>query len=362
MEMKISKLLLAISILFISLQSRAQLNIVVSKSDSIKSLAFKVFKVKTKNDKVIKSKPTILYDYYPIQYPLAKLYYNKHGLLIKKDNSNQKDTTYYNSKNQIIKKILYPDPARSKDSIIIYYSYDIQGNIETKKMKASEPKLNYVLDSNYYAYESLIDKVYNNYYLLENDSTGLNQFKSCKLELNNYYRLYNGKNKLVEEKYLINSINPFPYKPDSIIHSIKYQYNKENKISKVTNINNYINSLHKNYTSISTEQHKYLSDGLIHDIEYFNEGNLSRKGRIVKNIDGILTKYTNRWISPNRTTTYEYNSKGELKRYTFSKKNKIVRNITLEYTSNSRGHWIKCIHFDKKNKPNYLIERIIEYY
>ena len=164
--MKISKLLLAISFLFIGLQARAQLNITVSKSDSIKSLAYKVFKVKTKNDKVIKGKPTILYDYYPIQYPLTKLYYSKHGPLIKKDNSNQKDTTYYNSKNQIIKKVLYPNHSRSKDSIIIYYSYDIRGNVETEKMKASGSNLNYVLDRNYYSYKSLIDKEYNNYYLL----------------------------------------------------------------------------------------------------------------------------------------------------------------------------------------------------
>ena len=360
--MKISKLLLAISLLFIGLQSRAQLNITVSKSDSIKSLSYKVFKVKTKNDNLIKSKLTMAYNYYPIQYPLKKLYYNENGYLIKKDNSNQKDTTYYNSKKQIIKKVLYPDPTKSKDSIAIYYSYDIQGNITTEKMKASGSNLNYVLDGNYYSYESLIDKFYNNYYLLENDSSGRSQIKNIKPELNNYYRLYNQKNKLVEEKYLTTTINPFPYKSDSTIHSIKYQYNKENRISKVANINYRFNSLGKNYTSINTEQHRYSTDGLIHNIEYFDEGKLSRMERIIKNSEGELTEYTNHWISLNRKTTYVYDSKGEIKSYTYSKKNKIVRNITLEYTSNSKGHWIKCIHFDKKNKPIYLIERIIEYY
>jgi len=89
------------------MQTWAQLNILFSKSDSIKSFSYKVFKVKNKNNKLIKSEPTILYDYYPIQYPLIMLYYNKDGLLIKKDNSNQKDTTYYDAEKRKLQRYLF---------------------------------------------------------------------------------------------------------------------------------------------------------------------------------------------------------------------------------------------------------------
>ena len=358
--MKISRLLLAISTLFMSINALAQLNIIVNKSDSIKSLEYKVYRLKIKNNDTIKTKTTLAYDYYPVQYPITKFYFNEFGGLIKKDNPNQKDTTYYNSKNQKIKRVLYP--GNSKDSISIFYSYDHQGNIETEKMKASDPKLNYELDANYYSHESLIDKFYTNYYLSANDSTGYNQFESVKIALNTYYRLYNDDNKLVKEKYVTITKNAFPQKSDSTFHTISYQYTKENKISKITILNNHIHALGKNYTSISTEEHSYFNEGLIHEIKYYNNNNLSREERMVQNTEGVLTKYTNHWISPDRTTSYLYNSKGDLTAFTAARKNKIVRQITLEDSNNNKGDWIKCIHYNKKNKPEYLVERIIEYY
>ena len=358
--MKISKLLFAISVVFISLNSSAQLHVIVNKADSIKSLEYTVYKLKIKNTDTIKTKRTLAYDYYPIQYPRTKFYYNKRGDLIKKDNPNQKDTTYYNSKKQKIKRVLYP--GNSKDSISIFYSYDSQGNIETENMKASDPKLNYELDANYYSYESLIDTFYTNYYLSENDSTEYNQFESVKMELNTYYRLYNDENKLVKEKYVTTTKNAFPYKADSTFHIISYHYTEENKISKTTIVNKHINALGKNYASISTEEHSYLNQGLIHEIKYYNDDNLSREERMVRNTEGVLTKYSNHWISPDRTTTYLYNSKGDLTAYTATRKNKIVRQITLKYTYNNRGDWIKCIHYNKKDKPEYLVERMIAYY
>jgi hypothetical protein len=81
-----------------------------------------------------------------------------------------------------------------------------------------------------------------------------------------------------------------------------------------------------------------------------------------QNTEGVLTEYTNHWISPDWTTSYLYNSKEDLTAFTAARKNKIVRQITLEYTNNDREDWIKCIHYNKKNKPEYLVERIIEYY
>jgi len=360
--MKISKLVLTFFILFFSLHTSAQLNIVVSKSDSIKSLSYKVFKVKKKNNKVIKSEPTILYAYYPIQYPLMTLYYNKDGLIIKKDNFNQKNTTYYNSENKKVTTVLIPNPGRLNDSITISFAYDIHGNIKKEKMQASAPKMSYRLNNNYYSHESLIDKIYINYYLSKSDSTDLNKFKNEKLNLNHYYRLFSDKNKLIEEKYLTTSKNPFPYKPDSIIHTIKYKYNKDNKIREISNINKYINYVGKNYSTINTEQHTYLNEGLLHEIKHFTNYKLILEEQLVYNSKEILTEYTKHWLNPNRTTKYIYDSKGELKRYIFSRRNKIIKNIVLEYTNNSKGHWITCIHNDKKNKPKYLIERNIEYY
>ncbi len=360
--MKISKLVLPFLIFLLGMPASAQLNILVSKSDSIKSLSYKVFKVKKKNNKIIKSEPTIRYDYYPIQYPLITLYYNEDGLLIKKDNTNQKDTTHYNSENKKVTTVLIPDPGRSKDSITISYAYDIHGNIKTETMQTSAPNMNYLLNDNYYSYESLTDKIYINYYFAESDSTELKKFKNEQPKLNHYYRLFNDNNKLVEEKFLTTSKNPFPYKPDSIIHTIKYEYNADKTIRKISNINDHINSVGRNYTSISTEEHRYLDEGLIHEIKHFTNTKLIREEQLVHNSKGILTEYTNHWLNPNQTTKYTYDSKGELTRYIFSKRNKIVRNIALEYTNNDKGHWITCTHYDKKNKPQYFIERTIEYY
>jgi hypothetical protein len=300
------------------------------------------------------------YGYYPIKYPSTKSYYNKEGFLIKKDNVNQRDTSYYNSKNQKIKMVLYP--SNSKDSISIYYSYDNQGNIETQKMNASAEKLDYYLDGNYYSYESITTKFYHNYYLSETDSTSQRQFENTKPELNTYYRLYNIDNKIIDEKYLTTNKNPYPYKPDSTFHHITYEYNKNHKILKVSTVNEHIPALRKTYTSKSTEEHNYLNDGLIEDITYYNNGKLSRQMRIVYTAQGGLRELTDHWMSPDRTTTHLYNSKGDLTDYIFMKKNKTVRHITLEYTYNDRADWIRCIHRDKKNKPKYLIERLIEYY
>ena len=360
--MKISTLVYTCFMLFIGMQTRAQLTMAVSKTDSIKSLSYKVFKVKTKNNKIVKTEPTILYEYYPIQYPLIRLYYNTDGLLIKKDNANQKDTMVYISNKQKVTTILMPDPGRSEDRIAISYAYDTHGNIKTETMQASAPNMNYRLNDNYYSYESLRDRVYMNFYWLKNDSTHLHKFKNIKPELNHYYRLYRDNNTLVEEKYVTTSQNPWPYKPDSIIHTVKYEYNKDKRIREISNIRNYINSLGKNYTWINTEQHRYLNEGLIHEIKHVTNSKLTREERLVYNKKGVLTEYTNHWLKPNRTTTYLYNSKGDLTRYMFSKGQKVVRNIALEYTYNSKGHWITCMHYDKKNKPQYVIERTVAYY
>ena len=76
----------------------------------------------------------------------------------------------------------------------------------------------------------------------------------------------------------------------------------------------------------------------------------------------MLIEYSIHWINPDRTSTYVYNDKAELVRYTATKKSKTLRDIRLEYRYNPHGDWIQCAHFDKKDKPLYLIERSIRYY
>jgi hypothetical protein len=344
--MEISKVLLSITTVLISLHSQAQIN----KSDSIKSLVYKAYKVKTNNNKVIKSKPTILFEGYPIFYPTSKLFFNQDGLLIKEDKSHQTDTTYYNSENKKIKMALYPNGKN--DSITFNYSYDDHGNIEAIKKKASAPKMDFSLKGNYYSYTALIDEFYENYYLSKDNPNVVNQFEAIKPENHYSYRLYNDENKLVEQKNLYGSR----------IRTIKYQYNKEKKIVKISKIDKETNSKGKIYLSTETEEHKYLNDGLIHEVKYFSNGKFWREEQIVHNSKGILIKYIDKGKILKKT--YIYNSNGDLVQYTFvnTKRNKIKRNITLEYTYNDNGDWIKCIHFDKKNKPKYLIERIIEYH
>ncbi len=362
--MKISKLILLVLILLISMNTSAQITIAVGKSDSIKSLSWRVFRVKTKGDNVIKGKPTNIPDpeFYPIQYPSTILHYNRNGHLIKRDDSNQKDTTYYNSENMKIKTVIIPNPQSSQDSITISYTYDVQGNLKMKKMQASTPKMNYRLDNYYYSFESITDKTYINYYLSKSDSTEHEKFENIKPQLNYYYRIFDDENKLIAEKYLTTTKNPYPYKQDSVIHHTKYQYNKDNKISHVSNVNRNINSIGKNYTLERTEQHTYLNDGLTHAIKHYFNKKLEREELFIYNPEATLIEYTNHWLNPNRTIQYKYNSTGELTHYLFRKGNKVVINIALVYTYNGKGHWITCIHYDKNKKAKYLIERNIVYY
>lgn len=362
--MKIAKLVLPVLILLISMHTSAQLTTAVGKSDSIKSLSWSVFSVKTKGNNIIKGKPTNIPDpeFYPIKYPSTILHYNRNGHLIKQEDSDQKDSTYYNSENKKIKTVIIPNPQSSQDSITISYTYDLQGNLKMKKMQTSDPKMNYRLDNYYYSFESITDKTYINYYLSKNDSTEHEKFENVKPQLNYYYRIFDEENKLIEEKYLTTTKNPYPYKQDSVKHHTKYQYNKDDKISHVSNVNSHINSIGNNYTSERTEQHTYLNEGLTHAIKHYFNKKLEREELIIYNPEGTLIEYKNHWINPNRTTQYIYNSIGELTRYVFSKGNKIARNISLEYTYNGKGHWIMCIHYDKNKKAKYLIERNIEYY
>ena len=347
--MNIYKVLITISILIVSLHLQAQIH----KSDSIKSIEYKCYKVKTKNNKIIKSKPTILFEGYPIQYPTSTLFFNKDGVVVKKDKSHQTDTTYYNSSNQKVKMVLYPD--EKNDSITFSYSYDSHGNLESIKKKASAPKMDFSLENNYYSYTALIDEFFENYYLSKDNPNVLKQFEAIKPEKNYSYRLYNNENELVEEKNIYGSR----------IRTIKYHYNKEKKIVKITKIDQESNYRGKIYISTETEEHKYLNDGLIHEVKYFSNDKLYRQELIIHNSKGILTEYTDQWLGDfNRVNKYTYDSNGDLTRFIFTnpKKNKIKRNITLKYTYNDNGDWIECIHFDKSNRPKYLIERIIEYY
>ena len=168
---------------------------------------------------------------------------------------------------------------------------------------------------------------------------------------------------MVKEKFLTITSEKYPPKIDSTFHTNTYHYDQENRINKVFNLSNHSNSSSKNYISTHTKQHHYSTSGLIETIEYFNENKLFRKELIEKNKDGVIIAYTNQWISPSSTTsTYLFDKTGELQAYTMSKRNKVVKNITLEYTYNEKEHWIKYHHLDKKKKAIYLIERIIDYY
>lgn len=195
--------------------------------------------------------------------------------------------------------------------------------------------MDYRLDNNYYSFKSIAEKIYINYYLSKNDSTEYEKFENIKPQLNYYYRIFNDKNNLIEEKHLTTTKNPFPYKPESLIHLTRYQYNKDNKIIHVANVTSYINSLAKNYATERTEQHTYLNEGLTHTIKHFFNKKLQREELIKFNPEGIMVKYTNHWLNPNRT---------------------------IQYTYNSKGHWITCVHYDKNIKARYLIERNIKYY
>ncbi len=348
--MKISKLFCVLCMALSGLQTYAQIDNSVDKPDLVKSLDYRCYTVKMQNDTIVKDKQIVLFEGYPIRYPVSTLYFDKSGNTIKEDRTHQSDKIYYNTANQKIKMVLYPDGKN--DSITFNYAYDDHGNIETVTKNASAPKMDFSLGANHYTYEALRDEVYKNYYLSDDNSKIEHQFESINPEANYTYRLYNAKNKLIQEK------NRY----GSRIRTIKYEYNNENKITKVSTIDNYTDVKTKHNTSIETEEHNYLNDGLIHDIKYSSNNKIWKEEQTVYRSNGSVKEYTSHYF--NRENKYTYNAKGELEQFTLRKlrKDKIIRNIRLLYTYNSRGDWIKCIHFDKKNQPTYLIERIIAYH
>lgn len=329
--------------------------------DSVKTLDFKVYTVKVKKGKITKGKPigALAHEYYPLKYPFVKSYYDADGKVVKTEGMDQTDTLYYNQAGQLTRRVLYP--VKSKDSIIISFIYDAHGNITEKKMNSSAPEMDYRLDGNYYSYKSLIDTKYRNYYLSEADSSDLQQFRSRKPELHTYYRLFNDKNELIQEKYLVTTATGLPHQYDSTFYTITYLYNTDDQISKISTERRYVTTIGSNQTT-SWQNHIYSDHGLIHEINYFDGNGLYRTERIIKNSSEVIKERTDHWFSPDRLTSYSYNDYGDLKTYKHASKRKVLRDITIEYTYNSREDWISCIHYDRKGKPKYLIERIIEYY
>lgn len=330
--------------------------------DSVKTLDFKVYTVKVKKGKITKGKPigALAHEYYPVKYPFIKSYFDSDGRIVKTEGLDQTDTFCYNTESQLTTRVLYP--VKSNDSITIAFIYDAQGNIAEKKMNSSAPEMDYRLDGNYYSYKSLIDTKYRNYYLSEADSGDLQQFRSRKPELHTYYRLFNDKNELIQEKYLVTTATGLPHQKDSTFYTITYKYNKESEVSNILTVRRYVTSIGTQDTSSSSENHIYSDHGLIHEINYFDNNGLYRTERIIKNSSDVIKERTDHWFSPDRLTTYSYNDYGDLKTYKHAAKGKVLRDITIEYTYNSREDWISCVHYDRKGKPKYLIERIIEYY
>ena len=94
--MNMYKVLLTISILLVSFHLQAQIH----EYGPIKSLEYRCYKIKQYENNVVKNKKaTILFEGYPIHYPVSKRFFNKDGQLIKENRYHQRDTSYYNSAN-----------------------------------------------------------------------------------------------------------------------------------------------------------------------------------------------------------------------------------------------------------------------
>jgi len=274
--MNILKILYTVFFISIGLGIQAQEN-----NDIIKSLEYKIYKVKIVDGKIIKKKTGYLYKGYPIRYPSSKFFFSKDRKIIKEDHSYQTDTTYYNFNHQKVKMVLYPEGK--KDSITFKYAYDEHGNLESVRKKASAPKMDFSLEGNHYSYTALIDEFYKNFYLTKDDPDVSNQFETTMPEENYTYRLYNDKNQLVQIKNL--------YDSGTRIRTIKYQYDEENRIVKESTSDTYLNLSSRN-TTTKKEEHKYFKGGLVHEIKHFSNGNVWREEQITHNSKGILVKYS----------------------------------------------------------------------
>ena len=230
-------------------------------------------------------------------------------------------------------------------------------------MKASAEDIDFLEGKNYFSENYLLDIYYHNFYLKEADSSSYTQYNNSIIEPNHFYKLYNAKNRLVAEQNINISKNLFPYKDDTTAHTTTYEYNKNGDLIKKVTMNQTNSPLGQKTTTTETEDYQYLNPGQIHKVTYYGNDNLYRQEIYFYNEAGEKIKYLNQWFKPTLTSySYLYNSKGDLINYSFKRNKKDIRNITLEYTYNKKGNWIKCRHFDKEKRNIYLIERIIEYH
>lgn len=356
--MKTIKYALTFVLLIISLNTIAQYESPKRRSDSVKRFNGGIYKVKLKNNELIKGEPTRFYEHHSIQYSNNDLYgfYNSRGLLIGHEYTSDLDSIFYSENEQIIKHISYKE--KSTPFRAVNYYYDQQGNIKDIIYESFNSEKDSVFCSDY-------DKHYLNYYLSANDSVICNEYEKIILKLNINYRLFDEQNNLIAEKILTTSRNPLSNVPESILYSVKYEYNNDNQVSAILSTNEHLPKRGKNYTTKSSEYYSYNKKGQIQAIDHFKGDSLSFKQEYVYDAEGIPNEYKEIWLKSENSEWFSkrflLNSDGFPTAFIHTRKEK-TKSLKVDYTHNERGHWTRCIHYNHKNKPMYWVEREIEYY
>lgn len=336
----------------------AQTDTAKTRNAVIKSISYNIYKADTDHGQVVRGKEKWPWYGYPIHYPRETEYFSPQGKLLETAHPNQRDTVIYNAVGQKVKMILFP--GNSTDSITLQYHYDDHGNMVDELMTTSNPDMDFRMQGNLFGPGAVRDTYFRNYYAATTDSLA---FATLRMEPGTYYRLFDRNNHMVEDKNMTLHDNGAFYKADTNIHRILYRYTKDGKVAEISTIHEtHSGVVKKIYTGIRKERYSYTAEGKLQSIVFEDQGKPYITKAYTYYPNGELNAYSLFRHEFKRKDVYIHNDRGELIRYQNITRRGIKEEIRLEYDYNEQGDWIRCIHYDKKQRPTWWVERKITYY
>lgn len=299
---------------------------------AIQSITTQVYKAKEEAQQVIRGKKATIRDHYLVTYQNGTTFFNQAGQITSQMNNGRSISYNYDKEGQAtdIMHIGY-----KKDTSIVKYNYDEQGTL-TSSVNTGKPTLETSLNR-YTDYT---------YKIIYEDKDQMNQeefIQSIPFNIQGRARFYNANHQLMAEvsPHLTRLSNPFIVKYDSILTVVTNEYDDQNR--KVLSKRQLITKQHNGKIRkgvVSTSEWTYDPSGKPASSAYFSNQKLYAKYTYTYNDKEDLV-LLQAWLGRNKSAQHE---------------------IHLQYTYDKFDNWIKCIHFDKNGKPEYWIERRIDYW
>jgi hypothetical protein len=378
-----------------------------------KSIENKVFKAKKSKGRIIRGNQIFNTSVLPITIDLSKKEYDQDGLLLNTYYPNSKgkyfaeEKNYYNDQQELIRNVIVVFDLN--DSIVSTMTRDSKGNI----LKIISDK-NTIGDKGWFNKSYVApygNQEYFNFYLTSNDSINLivkeefnKKYEELKFNIHQFCRLIDVDNDILINKvsYLtVPLIPPLDNQMDTIneryeyikgenkkikeflntkerksfykgktrmtINTTKeiYNYNlQDSLIEKTITVSNYQEHFSKGkepttFEKVYKETYEYL-DKSVKTYYYDENGNIERTRTVV-----LKPEKEEIYEWENKKRIFKYNEKGNLTsiKEISTEKNKTNRDIQFQYTYNDYGDWTSCVYYNNlKGKPQFIEERVIEYY